>query len=142
MLRFIPVGLAAAPVANQATLGLNFRESLCKPYCITSSIQPFASVTYSAGPATIDGTTVFVPITARVQITVPGDCPCDSEPQLFTEQFYVMFPGQTALPTNVEINDALGQTQNGADVECGCAHTYSINQPITVTITPGTAPAT
>lgn len=138
MLRFIPVGLAAAPVANQATLGLNFREPLCEPYCITSSIQPFAAVTYTAGTPIINGTTVFVPITARVQITVPGDCPCDSEPQLFTEQFYVMFPGQTALPTNVEIAQ-LGLVQNGADVDCGCAYTYSINEVITVTITPPAA---
>ena len=71
MLRVFPVGLAAAPVANQLALHVNLRKQLCKPYCIDSSIQPFSSVTYTAGTPILNGTTVFVPITARVSITVP-----------------------------------------------------------------------
>lgn len=137
MLRVFPVGLAAAPVANQLALHVNLRKQLCKPYCIGSSIQPFSSVTYTAGTPILNGTTVFVPITARVSITVP-DCGCYSKPQLLTEQFYVAFQGQTAAPTAVDIA-LVGRVENGADVKCGCAHSYSINDSLTITITPPAA---
>lgn len=139
MLRIFPVGLAAAPVANQLAIQVNLRKKLCNPFCINSSIQPFSSVEYTSGTPILNGTTVFVPITARATITVPG-CGCYSKPQLLTEQFYVAFQGQTALPTNVVI-ESVGRTQNGADVYCGCAHSYSINDSLTITITPAAAPA-
>lgn len=139
MLRVFPVGLAAAPVANQLSLHVNLRKKLCRPYCIDSSIQPFSSVVYTAGTPILNGTTVFVPITARVTITVPG-CGCYSKPQLLTEQFYVAFQGQTAAPTSVVI-ESVGRVENGADVHCGCAYSYSINDSLTITITPPAAPA-
>ena len=137
MLRISPVGLAAAPVANQLSIHVNLRKKLCKPYCIDSSIQPFSSVEYTAGTPILKGNTVFIPVTARATITIPG-CGCYSKPQLLTEQFYVAFQGQTALPTNVVI-ESVGRTENGADVTCGCAHTYSINDSLTITITPPAA---
>lgn len=139
MLRVFPVGLAAAPVANQLAIHVNLRKKLCQPYCIDSSIQPFASVEYTAGTPILNGTTVFVPITARATITVPG-CGCYSKPQLLTEQFYVAFQGQTAVPTAPVEIEVVGRVQNGADVECGCAHSYSINDSLTITIAPA-APA-
>lgn len=139
MLRVFPVGLAAAPVANQLAIHVNLRKKLCKPFCIDSSNQPFSSVEYTAGAPVLNGTTVFVPITARATITVPG-CGCYSEPQLLTEQFYVAFQGQTAVPTAVAI-ESTGRVQNGADVHCGRAYSYSINDSLTITITPPAAPA-
>lgn len=137
MLRVFPVGLAAAPVANQLAIHVNLRKKLCKPYCIDSSNQPFASVEYTAGQAILNGTTVFVPVTARMTVTVPG-CGCYAKPQLLTEQFYVAFQGQTALPTSVDIV-SVGRAQNGADVRCGCAYSYSVNDSLTITITPPAA---
>lgn len=133
MLRVFPVGLAAAPVANQLAIHVNLRKKLCKPYCIDSSIQPFASVEYTAGTPILNGTTVFIPITARATITVPG-CGCYSKPQLLTEQFYVAFQGQTAVPTVAPTIEVVGRAQNGADVHCGCAHSYSINDSLTISI--------
>lgn len=142
MLRISPVGLAAAPVANQVSFLATFREPLCEPYCIDSSVQPFADVQYTAdlSSAILNGETVFIPVTARISIQVPGNCPCDSTPQVFTEQFYVAFQGQTVLPTSVTIT-SVGRTQNGADVDCGCAYAYSINDSLTVTIVPPAAGA-
>lgn len=140
MLRVFPVGLAAAPVANQLAIHVNLRKKLCQPYCIDSSIQPFSSVEYTAGTPVLNGTTVFVPITARATITIPG-CGCYSKPQLLTEQFYVAFQGQTALPTATPVIEAVGRVENGADVRCGCAYSYSINDSLTITITPPAAPA-
>ena len=136
MLRLSPVGLAAAPVANQVSLLATFREKLCRPFCIDSSVQPLATLEYTAGTPILNGTTVFVPVTARLSI-VTG-CGCNAKTQLFTEQFYVAFQGQTAVPTAVTIN-SVGRIQNGACVKCGCAYAYSVNDSLTITITPPAA---
>lgn len=136
MLRLSPAGLAAAPVANQVSLLATFREKLCRPFCIDSSVQPLATLVYSTGTPVLNGTTVFVPVTARLSI-VTG-CGCDAKTQLFTEQFYVAFQGQTAVPTAVAIN-SVGRIQNGACVKCGRAYAYSVNDSLTITITPPAA---
>lgn len=136
MLRLSPVGLAAAPVANQLSILATFREKLCHPFCISSSIQPLATVQYSSGTPVLNGTTVFVPITAR--LTVVTGSGCNAKTQLFTEQFYVAFQGQTGVPTAVTIT-SVGQLQGGSCVQCGCAHAYSVNDSLTITITPSTA---
>lgn len=136
MLRLSPVGLAAAPVANQLSILATFREKLCHPFCISSSIQPLATVQYSSGTPVLNGTTVFVPITAR--LTVVTGSGCNAKTQLFTEQFYVAFQGQTGVPTAVTIT-SVGQLQGGSCVQCGCAHAYSVNDSLTVAITPPTA---
>lgn len=139
MLRISPVGLAAAPVANQVSLLATFREKLCQPFCIDSSVQPFATLEYSTGTPVLNGTTVFVPVTARITVVTRG-CGCNAKTQLFTEQFYVAFQGQTAVPTSVTIG-SVGRIQSGANVKCGCAYSYSINDSIVVTITPPAAAA-
>lgn len=136
MLRLSPVGLAAAPVANQVSLLATFREKLCRPFCIDSSVQPLATLVYSTGTPVLNGTTVFVPVTARLSI-VTG-CGCNAKTQLFTEQFYAAFQGQTAVPTAVTIN-SVGRIQNGACVKCGYAYAYSVNDSLTITITPPAA---
>ena len=136
MVRLSPVGLAAASVANQLSILATFREKLCHPFCIDSSVQPLATLVYSTGTPVLNGTTVFVPVTAR--ITVVTGSGCNAKTQLFTEQFYVAFQGQTAVPTSVTIT-SVGRVQGGANVQCGCAYAYSINDSLTVTITPPTA---
>ena len=136
MIRLSPVGLAAAPVANQLSVLATFREKLCRPFCIDSSIQPLATLQYSTGTPVLDGTTVFVPITARLSIVTGSGC--NAKTQLFTEQFQVAFQGQTAVPTAVTIT-SVGRVQNGANVQCGCAYAYSVNDSLTITITPPAA---
>ena len=136
MVRLSPVGLAAAPVANQLSVLATFREKLCHPFCIDSSVQPLATLVYSTGTPVLNGTTVFVPVTARITIVTGSGC--NAKTQLFTEQFYVAFQGQTAVPTSVTIT-SVGRVQGGANVQCGCAYAYSINDSLTVTIAPPTA---
>ena len=136
MVRLSPVGLAAAPVANQLSVLATFREKLCHPFCIDSSVQPLATLVYTTGTPVLNGTTVFVPVTARITIVTGSGC--NAKTQLFTEQFYVAFQGQTAVPTSVTIT-SVGRVQGGANVQCGCAYAYSINDSLTVTITPPTA---
>lgn len=135
MIRLSPVGLAAAPVANQVSLLATFREKLCQPFCIDSSVQPLAVVQYTTGTPIFNGTTVFVPVTARISIVTGSGC--NAKTQLFTEQFYVAFQGQTGLPTSVTIN-SVGTLQNGSCVQCGHAYAYTVNDSLTVTIVPAT----
>lgn len=133
MLRLSPVGLAAAPVANQLSLLATFREKLCQPFCIDSSVQPLATVQYSTGTPVLDRTTVFVPVTARLTVVTQG-CGCNAKTQLFTEQFYVAFQGRTALPAAVTIT-SVGRLQGGTCVNCGKAYAYSVNDSLTITLT-------
>lgn len=133
MVRLSPVGLAAAPVANQVSLLATYKEKLCCPFCIDSSVQPLATLDYTTGTPVLNGATVFVPVTAR--ITVVTGSGCKAKTQLFTEQFYVAFQGQTGLPTSVTVN-SVGRIQGGSCVKCGCAYAYSINDSLTVTIVP------
>ena len=130
MVRISPVGLAAAPVANQLSILATYREELCHPYCITSSVQPTVTVEYSSGTPVLNRTTVFVPITARVTIVTPG-CGCNAKTQLCTENFYVAFQGQTAVPTSVTIT-SVGRIQGGSCVTCGKASAYSVNDSLTI----------
>lgn len=137
MIRISPVGLATAAVANQLPILATFKEKLCQPFCIDSSVQPLASVEYATGTPILNGTTVFVPVTARLTLVTPG-CGCNAKTQLFTEQFYVAFQGQTALPTSVTIT-SVGRIQGGSMVKCGKAFAYSVNDSLTITITPPAA---
>lgn len=132
MVTLSPVGLAAAPVANQVSFLATFREKLCKPFCIDSSVQPQVSVVYTTGSARLNGTTVFVPVTAIVTVVTPG-CGCEAKTQLFTENFVVAFQGQTALPTTITIS-SVGRIQGGSCVKCGRASAYTINDSLVVTI--------
>lgn len=131
MVRLSPVGLAAAPVANQLSVLATYKEKLCHPFCITSSVQPLATLEYTTGTPSLNGTTVFVPVTARLTIVTGSGC--NAKTQLFTEQFYVAFQGQTALPTSVTVT-SVGRLQGGSCVKCGCAYSYSINDSLTITI--------
>lgn len=132
MVTLSPVGLAAAPVANQLSVLATFKEKLCRPFCVDSTVQPQVSVVYTHGTPTLVDTTVFVPITAVITVVTPG-CGCRATTQLFTENFVAAFQGQTAVPTSVTIA-SVGKTQGGSCVTCGKAKSYTINDSLTVTI--------
>lgn len=136
-----PVGLAAAPVANQVTQLATFKEDLCQCVCSTSTNQPNATVTYETDTPILRGTTVFVPVIATVSILLPDNCGCNNRPpHVITERWFVAFEGQTALPTAVTFTPG-GVVQNLIKVVCGKSNWYAINQTITVTITPPAAAA-
>ena len=129
-----PVGLAAAPVANVAALMATYKEKLCRPYCIDSTIQPQVSVVYTTGTARLNGSTVFVPVRATITIvTQDNRCGCNAHTQLFTENFVVAFQGQTALPTSITLAN-IGRDAFGSNVTCGRAYSYTINDSITITL--------
>lgn len=129
MVTLSPVGLAAAPVANQVSLLATFKEKLCNCVCATSSNQPFATVSYRYEQPVLNGTTVFVPIIASISIQSPG---C-SAPRTITERFMVAFQGRTTVPASVTITQ-LGMTQGLIKIVCDKSSTYAINSSITIAI--------
>lgn len=131
-----PVGLAAAPVANRLDFMATFKEKLCHPFCVDSTIQPQVSVTYTTGTSRLVGTTVFVPVKAIITIvTQTNRCGCNASTRLITENFVLAFQGQTALPASVTLTSN-GRDEFGSNVNCGCAHTYTINDSLSLVITP------
>lgn len=134
-----PVGLAAAPVVNTAAFMATYKEKLCRPFCVDSTIQPQVSVVYTTGTPRLNGTTVYVPVTATITIvTQTNRCGCQAHTQLFTENYVVAFQGQTALPTAVTLTN-VGRDAFGSCVNCGLAYSYTINDSLTLAITPAAA---
>ncbi len=107
MVTLSPVGLAAAPVANQAAFLATFKEKLCHCVCATSTNQPFATIT----------------------ITTPNACKCQAETQVINERFMVAFQGITTLPASVTIAQ-LGMTQGLIKIVCGKSNCYAINSSL------------
>lgn len=132
MVTLSPVGLAAAPVANQVSFLATFKEKLCRCVCATSSNQPQATVSYRYETPTLDGTTVFVPIVATITIVTPG-CGCNAITQVINERFVVAFQGVTTLPASVTIT-SVGLTQGLIKIVCGKSNCYAINNSLTVSI--------
>ena len=132
MIYVSPVGLAAAAVANQLPLLVNYKEKLCRAICVNSTVQPMVTIVYTHGTPVLSNSTVFVPITAVITIVTPG-CGCKATTQLFTEKFVTAFQGQTAVPTTITIT-TVGRKQELSNLTCGRAHSVMINDSITVTI--------
>ena len=134
-----PVGLSAAQVPNRVSLLAIYKERLCRRICSNATNQPESFVTYQYGTPVLNGTTVFVLITATVTIVTPG-CGCAATTQVITEKFMAAFQEQSTLPTAVVIATE-GQTQELANVSCGSSNCLAIYSSLTVTITPGATPA-
>lgn len=132
-----PVGLAAAPVANSLSLGVTYKEHLCRCVCSTSTNQPTATVTYDNEQPVLNGGTVFVPIVATLTIVTPS-CGCNAQTQVIKERFIVEFQGQTAVPTavNIAVN---GRVQGLFKIVCGKSNNYAVNDSLIITITPPAA---
>ena len=131
-----PVGLAAAPVANTLAFMATYKEKLCRPFCVDSTIQPQVSVVYTTGTPRLVDTTVFIPIKAVITVVTQNNrCGCNAHTQLFTESFVVAFQGQTSVPTTVTLTQ-VGRDQFGSNINCGCASSYTINDSLTLSIAP------
>lgn len=132
MIYVSPVGLAAAAVANQLPLLVNYKEKLCRAICVNSTAQPQVTIVYTHGTPTLNGGTVFVPMTAVITVVTPG-VGCKATTQLFTEKFVAAFQGQTAVPTAITVA-TVGRKQELSNLTCGRAHSVTIDDSITITI--------
>ena len=150
MVTLSPVGLAAAPVANQAAFLATFKEKLCRCVCATSTNQPFATVTYRNETPVLNGTTVFVPIVATITITTPNACKCQAETQVINERFmdypvYILNKQDLSLTQGkavqvpfprMEMNQKTGKTEMVIDITIeanGKTATYVIPESLSVT---------
>lgn len=97
-----PVGLATtALTADQLSTMVTFREKLCKPVCSMMGAASNIPVTiqYTSGTPILSGSTVYVPITATINIPQFNNCRYNNNGHPITEHFDVAFQDQTALPT-------------------------------------------
>ena len=137
MNKISPVGLSAtALVANQVSVLATFSERLCRPFCVTSTVQPQATITYRYETPYLNGTTVFVPIVATISIITPTSVRnvTRAQPMIYSERFVAAFQGQTALPTAVTIT-SVGRMQQANNVVCGKARVLDIHDSLTVALT-------
>lgn len=137
MVTISPVGLSAAQVVGRLSILATYKEKLCRAICTDSTLQPQVSIVYTSGTPRLNGTTIFVPITATITIVTPG-CGCKATTQLFTEKFVAAFQGYTTLPTAVTINQ-LGRLQELSCINCGKAHSVTLYDSLNVIITGATA---
>lgn len=135
-----PVGLAAAPVANQLAILATYKERLCNSFCVDADLQPQVTVTYTTGTARFVGTTVFIPIKAVISVVTRSGC-CNAHTHLFTEKYIVAFRGQTGLPRAVTLSPTPDRDVQPSCVQCGRANGITINDSFTITITPAAAAA-
>lgn len=136
MVTISPVGLAAAPVANQVSLLATFKEKLCRCVCAISTDQPQATISYRYDTPILNGTTVFIPVIATITIVTPN-CGCKATTQVINERFIVAFQGVTAIPSSVTIT-SVGLTQGLIKIVCGKSNCYAINNSLTISIAPAT----
>lgn len=132
MVEISPVGLAAAPTANQVALLTTFREKLCRPICSDSTLQPQVTIVYTNDTPSLVNGTVFVPMNAIITIVTPG-CGCKATTQLFTEKFVAAFQGQTSIPTSVTVTNN-GRRQTLSNLVCGKAHSVTLNDSLAIAI--------
>ena len=131
MVYLSPVGLAStALTADRLSVLVSIREAIGRvrtEYPSTVS----ASVSYSYSTPVLSTSTVFVPVTATVNISVPG-YGNSIRPLVFTERFNVAFQGQSAVPTSVTI--ASVGTSQGVSSLLRLGAIYSVDDSITITI--------
>lgn len=134
-----PTGLSTtALVANQVSILATFSERLNRPFCVNSTVQPQATLTYRYETPYLNGTTVFVPIVVTISIIAPtcgrnGNA-MRAQPMIYSERMVAAFQGQTALPTAVTIT-SVGRMQKANDVVCGKARVLDIYDSLTIALT-------
>lgn len=81
--------------ATTQNLLVEVTERLCRPYCVSSMIQPSVTANYSAGATKTVGTSTVIPITAVITVVTPSaNCGCATT-QVFTETFNIAFVSTT-----------------------------------------------
>lgn len=121
------------PVATATTqeLLVEITESVCRAYCV-GGVQPFASVSFEAGTASLVNGNAVVPIVARVTVMTPTDaCGC-AKTQVFTERFNLAFE---ATGTNtVTLAQGTDTIVDPAYVRCCKARGVRLTTTLTATI--------
>ena len=122
------------PVATATTqeLLVEITEAVCKPYCVNSSNQPTASVSFEVGTAQLINGSTVVPIVAKVTVLSPyKDCGC-ATPQVYTERFDIAF--ESTGTNTVTLAEGASTSVTPAYVRCCKARGVRIVTTLTATI--------
>lgn len=134
MVNLSPVGLSAAPVANELRVQAHYKERVCN--CCNLNVTAPVNIQYSTGTPILNGTTLFIPVLAVITVVNSNNnCCCNTQVNTYSESFTVSFQGYTALPTAVTVT-SLGRIYDIAR-NCGRCY-YDIYDSLNITITPAT----
>ncbi len=131
MITITPVPAASASATTQ-TLAIRISQPVCRPYSVTSLVQPIGNVKFSVGTVkVVDG---IATATAYVQGTItyqPGNR-CAAQTRVFNESFPIAF---TATGTNTITlapgDDVVGSPSN---IRCCKAYGFAITTTVVATI--------
>lgn len=92
--------------ADSQVLLVEIIEQLCRKYCINASLQPSASVAFTASPVRLLDGFALTTITAVVTVNTPvcQTCGCATT-QVFTERFDLAFTATTANTITIAQGD-------------------------------------
>lgn len=131
-----PVGSNVAPAANELRVLAIYKESLCDSYCANN--LPQVTIDYTNGTPTLQGLTVFVPITAKISVVTASKCGC-AKTTLRTETYMVAFEGYTSLPSGITISNQ-GRMIQASQVCCNNrTNKVTIYDALNIVLTPATA---
>lgn len=129
MITITPVPAATASATTQ-TLAIRIVQPVCRPYSLTSLVQPVGEVKFSVGPVkVIDGIAVA---TAYAQGTItyqPGNR-CAAQTRVFNESF----PLALTATGNNEISIVKGDDVVGAAANIKCCRAYGFSLTTTAIV--------
>lgn len=128
--RIVPTGTASATTQQ---LLVEVTESVCRPYCVLSNIQPTATVSFTKGTVTTINGLAVVPVTATVNVVTPNPSGCGcAHTQLFAETFDVAF---TATDANtITLTQGADTIVLPANVKCNKAYGVNLTTSLSITI--------
>ena len=131
MIQLSPISIAATSQEYLARVV----ENLCQAYCLTDSVQPSGSVTYSVTGQNTTGTQTIVTINAAVTITYkPKGCNKSAVKQ-FSEEFEVAFIGAANAVPIISITPQTTIVGVANVKYCNRAYGVSLSTPITIAAT-------
>ena len=131
MIQLTPIAISAT---SQQYLA-NVVENLCQAYCLTDSVQPTGSATFTVASQQSSGTQTIVTINAAVIVTYQPKGYCKSVVRQYNEQFQVAFIGAAGSVPTIAI-EPLTTVVTADNIKCGNkAYGVSLATPITITVT-------
>lgn len=130
MIKLSPISIAAT--AQEYTVEIT--ENLCQPICLTNSVIPNGTVSFSVGQTKVSDGIAYIEVLANGNITYqPVGCSCNSKVKQFSESFWVGFVG-TSIPTVAITTTA--PIQLADNVKCNNrAYGWTMVQSVTITPT-------
>lgn len=130
MIKLNPISITA----TSQQYAVELTENLCQPFCLTASVQPQGSVTFSVGETKVSNGIAYVEILANGSVVYQPKCGgCNSKVKQFSESVWLSFQG-TGTPT-IAIT-ATEPIQLADNVKCcNTAYGWTMVQSVTVTAT-------